>query len=166
MPKVYQALDREHAKGKTFYQGFVGPDPAKPQPPGRRCSSGTWLLDGDKNGIRIVEIADGTSNTLAVIEAGQGVVWSKPDDLPFGGAVPPLGEKGWDRTPALRFDGSTLLFPTNLKPEEFWPFVTINGGEVTPDLDDRRGPGGRQPGAIAPPAEAAPPAANPPKPPR
>jgi hypothetical protein len=61
--------------------------------------------------------------------------------------VPPLGEKGWDRTPALRFDGSVLLFPTNLKPEEFWPHITINGGEVTPDLDDNRRPfgGGRVP---------------------
>src|SRR5207237_9606110 len=28
---------------------------------------------------------------------------------------------------------------TNLKPGEFWPLVTINGGEVTPDYDtDRR----------------------------
>ena len=97
-----------------------------------------------KDGIRIAAIPDGTSNTLAVVEAGRGVIWSKPEDLPFGGAVPPLGEKGWDRTPALRFDGSVLLFPTDLKPEVFWHFVTINGGEVTPDLEERRPGGGRR----------------------
>ena len=137
MPKVLTAPDREHAKGKTFYQGFVGPDPKKGPPP-KGIFGRPWLQEGDKNGLGFTDITDGTSNTLAVIEAREGVIWSKPDDLPFGGAVPALGEKGWDRTPALRFDGSTLLFPTDLKPNDFWPYVTINGGEVTPDPDDDR----------------------------
>jgi hypothetical protein len=138
MPKVYTAPDREHAKGKTFYQGFIGPNPLKGQPP-KGIFGRPWLQEGETNGTRIFEITDGTSNTIAVIEARDGVIWSKPDDLPFGGPVPALGEKGWDRTPALRFDGSVLLFPTNLKPEEFWPFITINGGEVTPDIENDRG---------------------------
>ncbi len=137
MPKVLTAPDREHAKGETFYQGFVGPDPKKGPPP-KGIFGRPWLQEGDKNGLGFTDITDGTSNTLAVIEAREGVIWSKPDDLPFGGAVPALGEKGWDRTPALRFDGSTLLFPTDLKPNDFWPYVTINGGEVTPDPDDDR----------------------------
>jgi hypothetical protein len=155
MPKVFQAPDRDHAKGKTFYLGFVGPDPRKGQPP-KGVVSRPWLQDGDKTGIGITWIADGTSNTLAVIEARDGVTWSKPEDLPFGGPVPALGEKGWDRTPALRFDGSTLLFPTNLKPEEFWPFVGIADGIVTPDFDEDHGPffggGRRHRPAEAPPA--------------
>jgi hypothetical protein len=143
MPKSFMAPDRAHAKGKTYYQAFVGPAPGKPLPKG--IYGRPWLLEGDKNGIRFTDIHDGTSNTIAVIEAGEGVFWSKPDDLPFGGAVPLLGEKGWDRTPALRFDGSVLLFPTNLRPEEFWPHITINGGEVTPDLEDNRGFGRSRP---------------------
>jgi hypothetical protein len=141
MPKVYLAPERDAPKGQTYYQGFIGPA-LEPLP--RGVAGNAWLREGAKNGIRITEIHDGTSNTLAVIEAGRSVTWSKPDDLPFGGAVPSLGEKGWDRTPALRFDGSVTLFPTDLKPEQFWPYVTINGGEVTVDPDDRRGPfGGR-----------------------
>jgi hypothetical protein len=158
MPKVYLAPDRDHPKGQTFYQGFAAPDPRKAQPPKDIIAGHPWLRDGVKDGIRMASIADGTSNTLAVIEAGRGVVWSKPEDLPFGGPVPPLGEKGWDRTPALRFDGSVLLFPTDLKAEVFWHYVTINGGEVTPDLDDdRRRPGGGRP-------VPQPPVANPPVP--
>jgi hypothetical protein len=89
-----------------------------------------------------------------VIEAGRAVTWSKPEDLPFGGPVPSLGEKGWQNTPALRFDGSVFLIPTDLKPEQFWPFVTINGGEVTPDLDEHRGPFGARPVPRRPQAEA------------
>jgi hypothetical protein len=134
MPNVFTAPDREHAKGKTFYQGFVGSDPAKTAPP-KGIDGRPWLIAGDKNGITFLQIFDGTTNTLAVIEARDGVIWSKPEDLPFGGAVPALGEKGSDRTPALWFDGHVSLFPTNLKPLDFWPFVTVNGGEVTPPLD-------------------------------
>ncbi|AMV26860.1 hypothetical protein VT84_20840 [Gemmata sp. SH-PL17] len=137
MPKVYLAPDRDHAKGETFYQGFIGSDPQKGQPKG--IFGRPWLRQGEKTGLAITSIHDGTSNTLAVIEAGEGVIWSKPADLPFGGAVPPLGDKGWDRTPALRFDGSVSLFPTNLKPELFWPYVTIDGGEVTVDPEDAAG---------------------------
>jgi hypothetical protein len=173
MPKVFQAPDRVHAKGETFYQGFVGPDPRKGQPV-KGVFGRPWLLDGGKEGLRITEIHDGTSNTLAVIEARSGVTWTKPEDLPFGGAVPPLGEKGWDKTPALRFDGSVLLFPTNLTPDQFWPFVTINGGEATQDPEERGPFGGRPlplPGAteVAPPGAARPPAAaavKPPPPPK
>ncbi len=141
MPKVFQAPERNHPKGQTFYQSFIGPDPVKGVRP-KGVFGRPWHLRGDKTGIRIVDIHDGSSNTIAVIEAGDGVVWTKPDDLPFGGAVPPLGEKRWKTTPALRFDGSVFLCPTDLKPETFWALVTTNGGEVV-DIEDRPNLGGR-----------------------
>jgi len=163
MPKVYQAPDRQGAKGLTYYQGFVSPDAKKV--PLKGLFGNAWLREGDKNGSRMADMFDGTSNTLAVVEARNGVVWSKPEDLPFGGAVPLLGEKGADRAPALRFDGSTLLFPTNLTAERFWPFVTINGGEVTEDPDDRRPiRGGRDvPPPDSPPTATQPAPKGPPK---
>lgn len=140
MPKVFQAPDRDHAKGKTFYQAFV--QRAKFVPAQGQFGR-PWLKDGEKQGLTFTSFADGLSNTLAVVETREGVEWTKPDDLPFGGAVPLLGEKGADRTPALRFDGSVCLFPTELRPELFWPHVTIDGGEVLPDVDtDRRVPFG------------------------
>src|SRR5262249_45420350 len=42
MPKVYMAPERAHAKGKTFYQGFVRPDPAK-MPPAKGVFGRPWL---------------------------------------------------------------------------------------------------------------------------
>jgi hypothetical protein len=138
MPKVFLTPDRESARGKTYYQGFMGPDPRTAKQP-KGVFGRPWLLDGDTTGIRFTTITDGTSNTIAVIEAREGVIWSKPEDLPFGGPVPLLGEKGADGALALWFDGHVSLFPMNLKPEDFWPFITINGGEVPVDLEGRSG---------------------------
>ena len=158
MPKVFEVGGREAPKGQTYYQAFLTPDPRKA--PGKRMIAGrSWLVEGDTQGQSLL-VPDGTSNTIAVVEARTSVIWSKPDDLPFGGAVPALGGKGADRAPALRFDGSALLFPNGLTPEQFWPYVTTNGGEVVADVDDRRFRGGR--GAGEPPVSADP--ATPPAP--
>jgi hypothetical protein len=154
MPNVFAAPHREPVKGKTYYQGFSAADPLKTKPV-KGLTGRPWLRDGDSKGIRFLDIVDGTSNTLAVIEARDGVVWSKPQDLSFGGAVPALGENGTGETPSLRFDGSVLLFPSTLAADDFWPYVTIDGGEVRPDpstlrRSDHMAPPEREPVPKAP----------------
>jgi hypothetical protein len=65
MPKIYAA--RPEAKlraGETFIQIFSGPKGMKPR-------------------SSIVGILDGTSNTIMVAEAGEAVIWTKPDDMKF-----------------------------------------------------------------------------------
>ena len=52
----------------TFLQGFNGPD--------------ATFEAGKKHRIP-ASFPDGTSNTIAVVEAGEPVVWSKPADLAF-----------------------------------------------------------------------------------
>ncbi len=58
--------------GMTYYRGFSGEhaffDPKVPE------------------GVEIQSITDGTSNTIAVVEAREPVPWTKPDtDIPFDG---------------------------------------------------------------------------------
>jgi uncharacterized protein DUF1559 len=141
MPKVYELPDRKAMKGTTFYQAFVSPDPRKPPPKGANVIAGrAWLVEGEKMGRSLAAIPDGTSNTLAVVEAREAVIWSKPDDLPFGEKLPLLGEERADRFGALMFDGSVRLIPTKIDPATLRALITLDGGEVVPgDLDHPRG---------------------------
>ena len=51
----------------TCYRVFVGKD---------------TLLDLVRS-VKVVQVTDGMSNTLMVVEAQDSVPWTKPDDLPF-----------------------------------------------------------------------------------
>ena len=145
MPKVYEVPGRESPKGTTYFQGFVSPDRRKvPPKAGNQFIGDAWLVEGEKNGRNLAAIPDGTSNTIAVVEARNAVIWSKPDDLPFGEKLPALGEDRADRFSVLMFDGSARMLSTKLDATILRALITTNGGEVVPDLEPRRGgfPGG------------------------
>ena len=111
-----------------------------------------WLVEGEKNGRNLAAIPDGTSNTIAVVEARNAVIWSKPDDLPFSEKLPALGEDRADRFSVLMFDGSVRMLSTKLDASILRALITTNGGEVVPDLEPRRGgfPGGGGSGESVP----------------
>jgi hypothetical protein len=69
IPKEYlQPGEQPGPEGLTKYQVFVG--------------RGTAFEDLPR-GIRLTDFPDGTANTLLVVEAANGVPWTKPEDLPF-----------------------------------------------------------------------------------
>jgi hypothetical protein len=143
MPKVFEVLGREAPKGKTFLQGFAAPDPRKVKVQGggggQFAPFGTpWLQDGNPQGTSLAQITDGTSNTIAVVEAREAVIWSKPEDLPFTEKLPALGAEGADQFLALLLDGSVRALPTRIKPETLRALITTNGGEVI-DFDQLDG---------------------------
>jgi prepilin-type processing-associated H-X9-DG protein len=102
----------------TFYQTFVGPGA---------------LYEKAGEGTKITEITDGTSNTVAVAEAGRAVVWSKPEDISYDPekTVPQLGGVGFPGGANVGFcDGSVRFLSSMLEPDVFRGLITKAGGEV------------------------------------
>jgi uncharacterized protein (TIGR03067 family) len=68
IPPVYAPLSGDAKQPYfTYYQVFTGP--------------GT-VFEGEMK-IRFSQIPDGTSNTILIVEAGEAVPWTKPQDLPY-----------------------------------------------------------------------------------
>jgi hypothetical protein len=117
MPSIY-ALPEVKAKepGTTFYQGFAGP--------------GTVF--GNPKGTTIDQITDGCSNTIMVVEAGQPVPWTKPEDLPYDPQklLPKLGGPQADGFYAVMCDGAVQLIRRDCDAVMLRRAITMNDEEV------------------------------------
>ena len=123
MPSVYACPSNgpPAEPGLTPYQVFAGPgslfSPGKPP--------------------RIVDVTDGTSNTLMVVEAARPIPWTKPDDLPFDiaqnfrpAALFGAGSKHPGGFNALFADGSVRFLKITINPVVLKALITRSGGEV------------------------------------
>jgi hypothetical protein len=129
MPEVYASPGKPAAKGQTYLQAFSGPGAFLAAPP--RTSE--RLPGHSVRGRKIpAEFADGYSNTLAVAEAAEPVIWTKPDDLEFDGKeLPKLGGVFPDGFHGLIADGQELFFPKELTSDDILRgLITIDGKEV------------------------------------
>jgi hypothetical protein len=118
MPKIYAPVRvKTKEKGHTFYRGFTGADAV--------FEAGLKL--------RFVAITDGLSNTAAVVEAGESVPWTCPDDLPFDPKkdLPKLGGL-FDGDFHVAFADGSVRKATGKKVNdaEFRKLITRSGGEV------------------------------------
>jgi hypothetical protein len=80
MPKIYECPRAAAPPGQTYYKVFSG--------------GGAIFGPGKKSSINF--IPDGTANTILIVEGGEPVIWTKPDDIEFDPAkpVPNLGLPG------------------------------------------------------------------------
>jgi hypothetical protein len=129
MPGIYATpVGKTVEPGRTFYQAFVGPGAG-------------WELLPDAHaphkaqGLRLNgDFPDGAASTIAVIEAGEPVPWTKPADLPFekGKPLPKIGGVFEDHANALLFDMTVRSVAVNVAPANLEAAITRNGGETLP----------------------------------
>ncbi len=115
MPAIYMVPGVDEKEGVTNYRVLVGPQ---------------TMFEPNQR-ITLVGVTDGTSNTIMAVEAAEGTIWTRPDDLPFNpnGPLPKFGV-----TPdgfLAAFGDATVRFIRAGTPEnDIRAFITRNGGEA------------------------------------
>jgi len=121
MPKVFADQDAPPSSepGQTHYQVFVG---------------GGAGFRFDPRGIRVVDVTDGTSNTILVATATDAVPWTKPEDLTYSARkpLPKLGLGGKPANVAL-YDGSVRVLSPKLSERTLRSAITSSGNELLGD---------------------------------
>jgi len=118
MPKVFHAPSDTNAKpGSPSYFVLTGPD---------------TLFPNRKAGMGFAEVLDGTSNTLAVVEAKRDIPWTKPEDIPVDQdkPLPRLGGISQGGFNTLMADGTVLFLKGSINPVLLRALMTPAGGEV------------------------------------
>jgi hypothetical protein len=124
MPKLYAFPgDPAVAKNETYYRVFTGNGTIFPP---KNFRNGPTTI-----GSRITDIPDGTSNTILVVEAGEAVPWTKPDELVYDAdkPLPRLGPSG-DGCYAVFADGSAHFLPKTISEKTLRALITAAGGET------------------------------------
>jgi prepilin-type processing-associated H-X9-DG protein len=138
--KLDEPWDSEHNKK------LLDPMPLIYAGPGGKKSTETAYLAfhgknaffEEKEGLKISTFTDGLSKTIAVVEAAQGVPWTKPEDLAYDPEKPPpkVGGVCAGGFNALFADGHVTFFPDGkVKPEVMHLLIQRNDGKRIP-LDD------------------------------
>ena len=122
IPRMYLYPDDSRDGSETPYRVFYG--------------EGAAFAPKQTLKISQIEDADGTANTILIVEANETVLWTKPAPLPFTktGPLPPLGREHGPFFAAIA-DGSIRSIPENVNPKVLRGAITWKGGE--PSIPDK-----------------------------
>jgi hypothetical protein len=127
MPKVYAspADPDEAARGWTYFRVFTGSQTAFPDPvpPFEKHRSSFAYPAG---------FADGTSNTILAVEAGDAVPWTKPDELPYdpNKPLPRLGGHSPAGFTVVTADGAVRTLRPDISERTLRAAITPAGNDV------------------------------------
>ncbi len=124
MPKTF-APPSTDTNGYTFTRGFTGPNTWLP-PQTAAGRPGQPLL-----GAKLFNFVDGTSNTILVADAGDAVIWTKPDEVVFAPpALPKLGGVFDAGMVVAMGDGSVRFIRKGIEARSLLNAIQINDGNV------------------------------------
>ena len=126
MPAVFGCpSDPGHVSGMTPYRVIASKT--------SRESGNPMFEDG--RGVEMLEITDGLSGTILVVESPESVPWTKPDDLRFepGEPAPRFGSRHTGGFHVLLGDANVRLIKFTIDPRTLMTIITRDGGEIISD---------------------------------
>ena len=136
--KLDEPWDSEHnkkliARMPRVYTPYTSGTQRNSQSPYRLFTGKGTIFEGFGKDVKINEIADGTSNTILVVEAVDQVPWTKPEEFTYDPKkeLPKLGGRPFfDRFHIALADGSVRSVNAEFDATVFRAMITRNGKEM------------------------------------